>query len=66
MLVHGKFCSNSNTINEQLQLVVLFIPPQGDQFNFEPSPPFQEGIDGVFFSNFWSITLVVCDFNFNF
>ncbi len=52
MLVHGKNCSNWNIIDEQFQLVVLFIPPQGDQFNyflFRPSPPSQEGCWGYFF-----------------
>ncbi len=51
MLVHEKNCSNPNTINEQLQLVVLFVLPQGDQFNyffFELSPlPKRVGV--VFF-----------------
>jgi hypothetical protein len=51
MLVHEKNCSNSNTINEQLQLVVLFVPPQGDQFNyffFELSS-LPNRVGGVFF-----------------
>jgi len=69
MLVHGKKCSNPNIIDEQLQLVVLFVPPHGDQFNyflFEPSPPSQEG-GGVFFFQFFVCnTLNVLDFNFNF
>jgi hypothetical protein len=42
MLVHEKNCSNQNTIDEQLQLVVLFVLPQGDQFHyffFELYPP---------------------------
>jgi hypothetical protein len=51
MSVHEKNCSNQNTIDEQLQLVVLFVLPQGDQFNyffFELSPP-PKRVDGSFF-----------------
>ncbi len=54
MLVHGKNCSNPNNIDEQLQLVIPFVLPQGDQFNyffFELSPHSQEGWWGVFFAH---------------
>jgi len=60
MLVHEKNCSNPDTIDEQLQLIVLFIPPQlqlivlfiPPQFNyffFELSP-LPNKVGGVFFS----------------
>jgi len=51
MLVHEKNCSNPNTIDEQLQLVALFVPPQGDQFNyfFFELPPLPKRVGGVFF-----------------
>jgi len=50
VLVHRKICSNLNTIDEQFQLVVLFVPPQGDQFNyflFRPSP-FSKKVCAIF------------------
>jgi len=67
MLVQEKNCSNPNTINEQLQLVVLFVPPQGDQFNyffFELSP-LSKMVGGVFLQNN-NDTSIVWDFNLNF
>jgi hypothetical protein len=54
MLVQRKNCSNPNPTNEQFQLVVLFVPPQGDQFNyflFGPSP-LSKKVGGVFFFNY--------------
>jgi hypothetical protein len=50
MLIQEKNCSKPNTIDEQLQLVVLFVTPQGDQFNyfvFELSP-LPKRVGGVF------------------
>jgi hypothetical protein len=51
MLGHEKNCSNPNTIDEQLQLVVLFVPPQVDQFNyfFFDLSPLPNMVGGVFF-----------------
>ncbi len=48
MLVHEKNCSNPDTIDEQLQLIVLFIPPQFNYFFFELSP-LPNKVGGVFF-----------------
>ncbi len=47
--VHGKLFQS--TIDEQLHLVILFVPSQGDQFNyflFKPSPCSQEDWWGCF------------------
>jgi hypothetical protein len=68
-IVHGKKCSKLNTKDEQLQLVVLFVPPQRDPFHcflYKPSSPSQEGCCGVFFHCFVCNTLVVGIFIFIF
>jgi hypothetical protein len=51
MLVHEKNCSNPNTIDVQLQSVVLFVLPQGDQFDyfFFELTPLPKNVSGVFF-----------------
>jgi hypothetical protein len=54
VLVHEKNCSNSNTIDQQLQLDVSFVPHQGDQFNyfFRTFPTFSRRWCDFFFSIF--------------
>jgi hypothetical protein len=58
-----------NIVDEQLQLIVLFILPQGDNLIISildlPNLP-QEGWWGHFLNFFLSNTPIIWDFNFKF